>query len=161
MKPFYGTPPADWGTPPSSSDTVPQHDNSQFNDGPPEETAGGDSQIQMMVLMQSINSRITKTTTRRSTLRFQYRLGHNDVPVPTVVGRRSSKTSSLQLVGAIIVVELLVSVVPSQTTIVANATVDSSVTARETSPMIEKASTVANISDWMFYLFLFTRHSLV
>jgi len=42
LKPFYGTPPADWGTPPSSSDTVPQYDNSQLNDGPPEQTAGGD-----------------------------------------------------------------------------------------------------------------------
>ena len=51
------------------------------------------------------------------------------------------------------VVELLVSVAPAQTTIVANATVDSSVTVRETSPIIEKGMTVANITDWMFYLF--------
>lgn len=56
------------------------------------------------------------------------------------------------------VVALMVNVAPAQTTIVANATVDSSVTVRETSPMIEKGTTtVANITDWMFYLFSFLK----
>jgi len=103
LKPFYGTPPADWGTPPSSSDTVPQHDNSQLNDGPPEQTAEGDFADPYDGADAVDQLPGYETTTRRSTLRFQYRLGHNDVPVATVVGRRSSKTSSLQLVGAIIV----------------------------------------------------------
>jgi len=55
------------------------------------------------------------------------------------------------------VVEFLASVAPAQTTIVANATVDSSVTVRETSPVIEKGTTVVNITDWMFYLFSFLK----
>ena len=55
-------------------------------------------------------------------------------------------------------VALMVNVAPAQTTIAANATVDSSVTVRETSPMIEKGTTiVANITDWMFYLFSFLK----
>ena len=45
------------------------------------------------------------------------------------------------------VTELLASAAPAQTTIVANATVDSSVTVRETSPVIEKGTTVVNITD--------------
>ena len=42
LKPFYGTRPVDWRLLTSSSDTVPEHDNSQLNDGPPEQTAEGD-----------------------------------------------------------------------------------------------------------------------
>jgi len=41
--------------------------------------------------------------------------------------------------------------------IVANATVDSSVTVRKTSPVIEKGTTVVNITDLMFYLFSFLK----
>jgi len=59
------------------------------------------------------------------------------------------------------VVELLVGVALAQTTIVANATVDSSVTVRETSPIIEKGMTVANITDWMFYLFSLLKYFFV
>ena len=44
-------------------------------------------------------------------------------------------------------IELLASVAPAQSMIVANATVDSSVTVRETSPVIEKGTTVVNITD--------------
>ena len=39
--------------------------------------------------------------------------------------------------------------------IVANATVDSNVTVRETSPVIEKGTTAVDITDWMSIFFPF------
>jgi len=45
--------------------------------------------------------------------------------------------------------------------IVANATVDSNVTVRETSPVIEKGTTAVDITDWMSIFFSFLKFFVV